>query len=102
MRKETLRSCNQRSATTAILLFGPMRRRRSKIQGYSTESWRGHAVHRKNKFKPGTAAVGIFSCDLAAVRLNDGSYNGQSHSESFGFRTEERIEKAVLHLLGNA
>src|SRR6266550_7069989 len=102
MRNEMLRSCNRRSATTAILLFGPMRRRRSKIQGYSRESCGGRAVHRKNKFKPGAATVGIFSRDRAAVRFNDGSYDGQSHSESFGFRTEERIEETVPHLLGNA
>src|SRR5262249_53019360 len=101
MPSQTSRFCNRLSATIVIRLFGPMHRHRSKIQGYSKGSCGGWAVRRKNKFKPRAAAVGIFSCDRAAMRFNDGSYNGQPHSESFHFCTEERIEQAVPYILRN-
>src|ERR1700757_1920460 len=93
---------NRLSVTTVIRLSEPTGRRRSKIQGYSKGSCGRHTVHRKNKFKPGAAAFGIFCGDLAAVRFNDGSHDGQPHSKSFRFCTEKRIEKPVLHFLGNA
>src|SRR6266436_1375228 len=79
-----------------------MHRRRSRTPLHLKSSFWHVLLHRQTKMKTRSASLGVFGCNASAVRLDDRTHDGKTHSEAFLLCGEELLEKPLKRCFGNA
>src|SRR5712675_559140 len=59
-------------------------------------------LNRQTKMKTRSASFCIFGCNGSAMYLDDGTDNGETHSEAVVLRSEELLEKPLTRCFGNS